>query len=95
MAVNTFAVVFGVFNLIWLPFAPFMPVDTVNMNYAGPIIGGIIPFGLADWLVRGPEAVHGACEQNAVMQVKLPFSLPEDLGCLELITAHFEILIGS
>ena len=30
-----------------------MPVTAVNMNYAGPIMGAVILFALADWTVNG------------------------------------------
>ena len=53
IAINAFAVLYGVFILIWLPFPPFMPVTAVNMNYAGPIIGGVILFALLDWAISG------------------------------------------
>lgn len=53
LAVNLFAIIYGIFVLIWLPFPPYMPVTGTNMNYAGPIIGAVLIFALADWCITG------------------------------------------
>ncbi len=38
---------------IWLPFPPYMPVNGTAMNYAGPIMGAVLLFALADCCVSG------------------------------------------
>ena len=53
LAVNCFAVVYGVFIIIWLPFPPFQPVTWVTMNYAGPIIGVVLILAITDWCING------------------------------------------
>lgn len=53
LAINIFAVVYGMFMLIFLPFPPYMPVTAANMNYAGPILGFVLLFALSDWFVSG------------------------------------------
>lgn len=53
LSINIFAVVYGVFMIVWLPFPPYMPVTGVNMNYSGPILLFVIFFALADWFVGG------------------------------------------
>ena len=53
LAVNIFAIIYGVFVLIWLPFPPYIPVTGTNMNYAGPIIGAVLVFALLDWCITG------------------------------------------
>jgi choline transport protein len=53
LAVNVFAVVYGIFVTIWLPFPPYLPVTSTNMNYAGPIIGGVLIFTLLDYIISG------------------------------------------
>jgi choline transport protein len=53
LPINIFAVVYGIFILIWLPFPPFMPVTGTNMNYAGPIMGALLLAALADWFITG------------------------------------------
>ena len=53
LPVNIFAIVYGIYILVWLPFPPYMPVTAVNMNYSGPILGGILIFALVDWSVWG------------------------------------------
>ena len=42
-----------VFVLIWMPFPAFLPVDSVNMNYAGPIVAAVILGALVDWVISG------------------------------------------
>jgi choline transport protein len=53
LTVNLFAIVYGIFVTIWLPFPPYLPVTSTNMNYAGPIIGGVLIFALLDWFISG------------------------------------------
>lgn len=49
LATNFFAVIYGIFIIIWLPFPPYMPITAENFNYAGPIIGFVILLALGDW----------------------------------------------
>jgi choline transport protein len=53
LAVNIFAIVYGMFVTIYLSFPPYLPVTSTNMNYTGPIIGGILAFALLDWFLSG------------------------------------------
>lgn len=41
------------FVLIWIPFPASLPVDTVNMNYAGPIVVALIIGACLDWAISG------------------------------------------
>lgn len=52
-AVNIFALCYGIFIAIWLPFPSFVPVTWENMNYAGPVLGVVILFAIGDWFVTG------------------------------------------
>ncbi|KAH6639556.1 amino acid/polyamine transporter I [Boeremia exigua] len=52
-AVNVAALCYLGFMLVWLPFPAFVPVDAVNMNYAGPVTGAVILGALVDWYVSG------------------------------------------
>jgi choline transport protein len=53
LIVNIISLCYIVFMLIWMPFPAFLPVNSVNMNYAGPITGAFILCALVDWCVPG------------------------------------------
>ena len=58
-AINIFALVYGVFICIFLPFPSQQPVTALNMNYAAPVLGFVILFAVVDWLVRGRKVYVG------------------------------------
>lgn len=51
--VNIGAMAYITFVLIWMPFPAVLPVDRWNMNYAGPIAGGVIIAAGIDWCING------------------------------------------
>ena len=51
--VNIFALLYGVFIVIWLPFPPILPVTKSNMNYAGPVMLAVIIIALIHWAYSG------------------------------------------
>lgn len=51
--VNMFTLVYLIFVILWMPFPTEFPVTGPNMNYAGPVILGILLLALADWAVSG------------------------------------------
>jgi choline transport protein len=51
--VNLGAMCYIAFVVIWMPFPAFLPVDSVNMNYSGPIVGAVILGALLDWAISG------------------------------------------
>ena len=53
LPVNVFAIVYGTFIIIWLPFPPGLPVDASNLNWSGPIMGLVILFAVSDWYLNG------------------------------------------
>ncbi|KAE9403316.1 putative amino acid permease [Gymnopus androsaceus JB14] len=57
--INLYAIVYGVFIYIFLPFPPSVPVTGTTMNYGGPVFGGVLLFALGDWVVRGRKQFHG------------------------------------
>lgn len=57
--VNMYAMVYGIFIVVFLPFPPMLPVTKTTMNYAGPVFAGIVLFALGDWAVRGRGQFHG------------------------------------
>ncbi len=61
--VNVFAIVYGVFICIFLPFPSVVPVTDANLNYAGPVFGAILLFALGDWFVRGRHTFAGPIKE--------------------------------
>jgi choline transport protein len=59
--INIFALTYTLYAMIWLPIPSTIPVDGVNMNYAGPIFLFVFFFSLITWFVyankkwKGPE----------------------------------------
>jgi choline transport protein len=51
--VNAGAISYLVFILIWMPFPTMLPVDRLNMNYAGPIVGAVVIAAILDWSLSG------------------------------------------
>lgn len=70
--INLYAMIYGVFICIFLPFPPQRPVTAKNMNYASPVLGGCILFGLVDWYVRGRKKFVGPLREiddNEIQEV--------------------------
>lgn len=63
--INIFAVVYGVFICIFLPFPPEQPVTKTNMNYSSPVFGFVLLFSLCDWFVRGRKRYIGPIREVA------------------------------
>jgi choline transport protein len=59
MAVNLYAIVFGVFVCIFVPFPPMVPVTAENMNYCAPVFLGLIVLLGFDWVFRGRRSYTG------------------------------------
>lgn len=51
--INLYAIVFGVFVSIWLPFPGSVPVTAAYFNYSGPVFGFLLLLALGDWFFRG------------------------------------------
>ena len=49
--INSFALVFTLYIMVFLPFPSTLPVTAVNMNYCGPIFGFCFLFSISFWLV--------------------------------------------
>jgi choline transport protein len=50
--INTFALCYIVYVVLWMPFPQILPVTKDNMNYAGPIFGAVVLGALAHWFLR-------------------------------------------
>jgi choline transport protein len=51
--INIYAIIFGIFVAVFVPFPIMIPVTAENMNYSGPVFLGFILLLLLDWFVRG------------------------------------------
>jgi choline transport protein len=63
MAVNLYAAVFGVFISFFSLFPTTIPVTAQNMNYAGPVLLGLIIIAGIDWTIRGRVAFKGPLKE--------------------------------
>ncbi|KAK6369786.1 hypothetical protein LTS17_009236 [Exophiala oligosperma] len=53
LPINLFAFCYGVYVAIFLPWPSTVPVTKANMNYGGPVMGAVIIFAIADWIIGG------------------------------------------
>jgi choline transport protein len=66
--VNIVGLAFGVFMVVFLPFPSVLPVTGATMNYAAPILGGVLVLALGDWVVSGRR------------RFEVPTHMPEHYG---------------
>lgn len=59
MAINIFALVFGVFVCIFVPFPTQIPVTAANMNWSGPVFLGVVILLVIDWTFRARTKYTG------------------------------------
>ncbi|KAJ5630768.1 uncharacterized protein N7484_010868 [Penicillium longicatenatum] len=59
MAINIFALVFGVFVSIFVPFPTQIPVTAANMNWSGPVFVGVVILLVIDWTFRARKKYTG------------------------------------
>lgn len=50
--VNTFALCYIFYVVLWMPFPQILPVTKDNMNYAGPIFAAVVIGALVHWFLR-------------------------------------------
>jgi choline transport protein len=68
LPINLFAIVYGIYILIWLPFPPYLPVTAKNMNYSGPILGAILIFALFDWSIWGKKRFEVPSHKDGIYE---------------------------
>lgn len=51
--INLGALCYIIFTVIWMPFPTILPVNSLNFNYAGPLVGAVIIGAILDWCVSG------------------------------------------
>ena len=57
--VNIFALCYGIFICIFLPFPSQRPITAVNMNYASTVFAFVVDFAIVDWFLRGRKVYTG------------------------------------
>ncbi|PSS15140.1 hypothetical protein M430DRAFT_142583 [Amorphotheca resinae ATCC 22711] len=63
LPVNLYAATFGIFISVFALFPTTIPVTAPNMNYAGPILLGLIILASLDWLIRGRRGFKGPLKE--------------------------------
>jgi amino acid transporter len=63
LAVNLYAIIFGTFIVVFVPFPTTIPVTADNMNYAGPVFVGMALLLLVDWFFRGRRRFQGPLKE--------------------------------
>ncbi|RLL97436.1 hypothetical protein CFD26_106440 [Aspergillus turcosus] len=53
LAINIYAIIFGIFICTFVSFPTEIPVTATNMNYSGPVFLGVSVLLICDWAVRG------------------------------------------
>ena len=64
--INLYAIAFGTFIVIFLPWPSATPVNAASMNYAGPVFGGLCLIALLDWIFRGRHYYSGPTREDTV-----------------------------
>lgn len=68
--INLFAIVYGVFICVFLPFPPEQPVTRINMNYSSPVFFFVLLFSLCDWFMRGRKTFTGPIREVALEEFR-------------------------
>ena len=66
MAVNIYALTYGTFIVVFVPFPPRLPVTALNMNYCAPVFLAVYGLLLVDWVVRGRNRFREPLEELLV-----------------------------
>jgi choline transport protein len=53
MVINTLSLMYIMYILSFVALPTIRPVTSTNMNYAGPIVLGIVVVALCDWTISG------------------------------------------
>jgi hypothetical protein len=60
LPINVLGIIYAVWISIFLPFPPTQPVNWVNNELCGPVLGAVLVFGAFDWFVIGRRHFHGS-----------------------------------
>ncbi|KAJ5740781.1 hypothetical protein N7493_000653 [Penicillium malachiteum] len=74
MAINVFALAFGIFVCIFVPFPTIIPVTAANMNWSGPVFLGVCILLIIDWVFRARKKYIGPMMD--LMQPEIKRNIP-------------------
>ncbi|GIC92864.1 putative amino acid permease [Aspergillus udagawae] len=63
LAINLYAIIFGIFICTFVSFPTEIPVTATNMNYSGPVFLGVSVLLICDWAVRGRGRFTGPLKE--------------------------------
>lgn len=63
LPVNIFAILFGILVCIFVPFPTILPVTAQNMNYCGPVFGGLMILLPFYWRIKGRHTFKGPLQE--------------------------------
>lgn len=66
--INLYAIAFGTFIVIFLPFPAVSNPNATEMNYAGPVFLGLLLIAIVDWFVRGRNRYSGPTREETVTE---------------------------
>lgn len=64
LVVNIYAIVFGLFIIIFTPFPSMIPVTAENMNYSGPVFAGMAILLVIDWFFGAKNRFKGPLKEQ-------------------------------
>ena len=56
--INMFAIMYGLYIVVWLSFPVMLPVTATTMSYAAPLWIGAFLFALVHWFTQGRKHFH-------------------------------------
>lgn len=57
--VNTFALIYNLYIIVFLPFPSVLPITASGMNYMGPVFGFVLIVVIAWWFLYARSRWHG------------------------------------
>lgn len=94
--INLYALAFGIFIVIWLPFPAAPEVTASSMNYAGPVFLGLLLIALGDWFIRGRKHYAGPTQEKVLVAESemtaraTAVKQPTAVGVVEETKGHYE-----
>lgn len=70
MPINIFALLFGIFVCVFVPFPTQIPVTAANMNWSGPVFLGVFLLLVVDWVFRARKKFVGPARDLLQSQSK-------------------------
>jgi amino acid transporter len=93
MAINIYALAFGIFIAIFLPFPASVaqPLTMETMNYAGPVFLCVLLLALGDWFIRGRKHYDGPAMDYLGNRTRLRSASRPGVVTVVMRPKHFEM----